>query len=203
MHGLNSNKSGIKGKWLEAYCAEHYPEIKVVSPNLNLPPFEVMETMTKLIANDPHTGLVGTSLGGFYATACVAKTWVKAVLLNPSVRPFDTLKRRYFDTNNPPANKDDVFFTSAGGWGITQQHIDDLKTLYRPVPLHPERMMAVLKEGDKVLNYRVALEHYSQHGAQSNLFVERDGDHLMHDLIDKIPLILTFLFDVSPHPNAE
>lgn len=59
---------------LQDWCQANRPEIKVLRPDLNLPPEQVMTLIHTAIATDPHTGLVGSSLGGFYATAC-RKVW--------------------------------------------------------------------------------------------------------------------------------
>ncbi|PPJ75494.1 hypothetical protein CV021_04865 [Staphylococcus aureus] len=53
----------------------------------------------------------------------------------------------------------------------------------------------MLKQGDEVLDYREAESYFSQDGAQSALIVEPGGDHFMHDMDSKIPLMIDFLFD--------
>jgi predicted esterase YcpF (UPF0227 family) len=186
IHGLNSDAQSPKGQMLTDWCAIHRPEIKVVRPDLNLPPVQVMEILSQLIESDPNTGLVGSSQGGFFSTACVAKYGVKAVLVNPSVRPFESLKR--FFTNGHHG------YTTAGGWTITESDLADFATLFNPIPLHPEKIFVLLKQGDEVLDYRIAEAYYGQDGAQSSMIIESGGDHFMHDMADKIPLMIDFLF---------
>lgn len=186
IHGLSADHHSVKGQWLQDWCAHNRPDIVVQRPNLNLPPSEVMATLEQLIAHDVHTALVGSSLGGFYATACVAKWGLRAALLNPSVRPFDSMQRFFQHGETRHATET--------GWVITPDQLDDLKQLYQPVPVHAERLMVLLKEGDEVLDYQMALSHYSQKGAQSIMYVEPGGDHFYRDLQDKIPLIMAFLF---------
>lgn len=186
IHGLNSDAQSAKGQMLTDWCAIHRPEITVIRPDLNLPPMQVMEILSQLIKNNPNTGLVGSSQGGFFATACVAKFGIKAVLVNPSVRPFETLKR--FFSNGLHGH------TTAGGWTITESDLADFASLFNPVPLHPENILVLLKQGDEVLDYRVAEAHYGQDGAQSSMIIESGGDHFMHDMADKIPLMIDFLF---------
>jgi predicted esterase YcpF (UPF0227 family) len=186
IHGLNSDAQSPKGQMLTDWCAIHRPEISVVRPDLNLPPLKVMEKLTQLIENDSNTGLVGSSQGGFFATACVAKFGVKAVLVNPSVRPFETLKRFFAHGQHG--------HTTAGGWTITESDLVDFATLFNPVPLYPENILVLLKQGDEVLDYRVAEAHYGQNDAQSSMIIESGGDHFMHDMADKIPLMIDFLF---------
>ena len=187
IHGLNSDAQSPKGKMLKDWCAIHRPEIQVVRPDLNFPPVQVMEKLSQLIERDSNTALVGSSQGGFFSTACVAKYGVKAVLINPSVRPFESLKR-YFTHSHSGG------YTTAGGWTITERDLDDFEVLFNPIPLHFEKILVLLKRGDEVLDYRIAKSYYGQDGAQCSMIIESGGDHFMHDMADKIPLMIDFLF---------
>lgn len=187
IHGLNSNSNSVKGKMLDDWCQANRPEIRVLRPDLNMPPQQVMATLQALISQDAHSGLVGSSLGGFYATACVAQFGVRAVLVNPVIRPFERFNR-FFAAGQTE-------HLTETGWVIRPEQMDDLKALYRPLPAYPEKMLVLLKQGDEVLDYRDAENHYSQDTAQSAMIVEPGGDHFMHDMDTKIPLIMNFLFD--------
>ena len=187
IHGLNSDANSTKGQMLQDWCQANRPEIKVFRPDLNLPPQQVMQLLEEAIAQDSHTGIVGSSLGGFYATACVAKFGVRAVLVNPSVRPFERFKRFF-------ANGEAEYVTDTG-WHVTPSQLDDLKNLFRPVPPKPDKVLVLLKQGDETLDYREAESYFSQDNAQSALIIEPGGDHFMHDMDTKIPLMINFLFD--------
>lgn len=187
IHGLNSNASSVKGKMLDDWCQANRPHVKVLRPDLNLPPKQVMALLQELVSQDAHTGLVGSSLGGFYATACVAQCAVRAVLVNPVIRPFERFQRFF-----PEGQQE---YHTETGWVVTPDQLDDLQALYRPLPVYPEKMLVLLKQGDEVLDYRDAERHYSQDMAQSAMIVEPGGDHFMHDMDSKIPLIMNFLFD--------
>jgi predicted esterase YcpF (UPF0227 family) len=187
IHGLNSNAASTKGQMLEDWCKAHRPEIKVIRPDLNLPPQQVMQLLGDTIAQDTHTRLVGSSLGGFYATACVAKHSVRAVLVNPSVRPFERFKRFFADGGTE--------YHTETGWIVTPDQLDDLKALYQPLPANPDKILVLLKQGDEVLDYREAESYFSQDEAQTALIIEPGGDHFMHDMDSKIPLMINFLFD--------
>lgn len=187
IHGLNSNSNSVKGKMLDDWCQANRPQVRVLRPDLNLPPRQVIALLEDLISQDAHTGLVGSSLGGFYATACVAQFAVRAVLVNPVIRPFERFQRFFSEGQSEHHTET--------GWVVTPQQLDDLQALYRPLPAYPEKMLVLLKEGDEVLDYRDAERHYSQDAAQSAMIVEPGGDHFMHDMDSKIPLIMNFLFD--------
>jgi uncharacterized protein len=186
IHGLNSNHLSPKGQWLVQWCAQHRPEIHVVCPNFNVPPKQVMAMLGDLVAQAPNTVVVGSSLGGFFATACVAAHDVRAVLINPSVRPFVSFQR--FFTQGQTEH------TTETGWRITPDQLNDLAAYYQEVPVHADQILVLLKQGDEVIDYRIAEAYFSQSGAQSPLIIEPDGDHFMSDMADKIPLMIDFLF---------
>lgn len=187
IHGFNSDANSVKGKLLDDWCQTHRPEIKVHRPDLNMPPKQVMQTLQDLISQDSHTGIVGSSLGGFYATVCSSEFNLRSVLINPAVRPFERFKRLF--------PNGETSFTNETGWVITPDQLDDLHHLFRQTPKYPENLLVLLKEGDEVLDYRVAEQYYGQDGAQSPMIVEPGGNHFMTDMDSKIPLIINFLFD--------
>ncbi|MGL5252361.1 MAG: YqiA/YcfP family alpha/beta fold hydrolase, partial [Moraxella sp.] len=67
IHGLDSSPNAEKAQKLQAFCAHHFSQINVITPNLNRAPNEAMALLQEIVAQDPNTGLVGSSLGGFYA----------------------------------------------------------------------------------------------------------------------------------------
>ncbi len=186
IHGLNSDSQSIKGQMLTDWCAAHRPEIQVVRPDLNRPPLEVMALLGQLIGQDAQTAVVGSSLGGFFATICVAQYGVRAVLVNPSVRPFESMQRFF-------ANGVTEHVTETG-WRMLPSQFDDMRQMFHAVPVHPDRMLVLLKMGDEVIDYRIAQAYYGQDGAQSPMIIEAGGDHFMHDMASKIPLMIDFLF---------
>lgn len=192
IHGFNSDAQSVKGRMLQDWCALHRPDIRVLRPDLNQAPEQVIAVLDALIAQDPQTAVVGSSLGGFFATACVARHALRAVLINPAVRPFERFTR-YF-TQGVPLSPEYIGYSTDGGWDLRWRDLDQLQGLFEPIPKHPENILVLLKEGDEVLDYRVSVAHYGQDGAQCQIIIEPDGDHFMHDMVDKIPLMLDFLF---------
>ena len=119
IHGLNSEGNSLKGQQLRRFCQCHFPHIRVVSPDLNMPPTRALELLTAIVQQDKETALVGLSLGGFFATLLHQQIPCKTVLLNPSIYPAHSL-RRFF-----PANFDDlpcnfVGYTTPRGWQVTK-----------------------------------------------------------------------------------
>lgn len=201
IHGFNSSSASVKGKMLSDYCAQHHPHITVRRPDLNRSPHEVVILLSELIAQDDRTALVGSSLGGYFATVMVGKHNIPAVLINPSTRPFDTLSSYVSsDLASHALPPEHIVHVTEGGWEITRQDFHDLESLYQPVPAHADKLLVLLKTGDEVIDYRLAQAYFSQpdshqrQGAQSQIIIEQGGDHAMLDFAEKIPLVLQFLF---------
>ena len=91
LHGFQSSALSIKGQQLKQYFAENNA-VTVHLPDLNQAPLQVMQQMSALIESLQNVTLVGSSLGGFYATQLVAKYGVSAVLINPAMRPWQLFR---------------------------------------------------------------------------------------------------------------
>ncbi len=185
IHGFNSDATSVKGQWLQDYCATHHGHITVHRPDLNMPPRQVMALLSGLVVQDSQTAVVGSSLGGFFATAVAALHGVPAVLVNPLVNPFDSM-HKYVNATQPT-------YTTQGGWHITPDQLAHLRELYYPCHPHPNKLLVLLKTGDEVLDYRLAQAHYTQPDAPSTVIVEQGGDHFMQDMAAKIPLMMAFI----------
>lgn len=197
IHGLDSNANAEKGKLLEQFCAVHFPHINVVRPDLNVAPAEAMARLQAIIAADPDTGLVGSSLGGFYATLASNLTGKRAVLINPSTHVGESLKR-FFPDNFANLPADYVGHTTPDGWAITKAHIEWLIDHRPKRATFADKILLLVKTGDELLDYREAVEYFSQSAAEQNgqchIIIEEGGDHRMSDFASKRAQIIQFLF---------
>lgn len=196
IHGLNSDHTAEKGKILDEFCQKHFPQIKVHRPNLNHSPDQVENLLKDLIAKDAETGLVGSSLGGFFATLMANEMGKKAVLLNPSMNPHESLKR-FFPEEGKTFDElpnDFTAMTTEGGWQITKNDINWLER-HRPTKAkHPENILLIVKKGDELLDYQESVNYFSQDGNQSHIIIEDGGDHRMSDYETKLAQTVQFLF---------
>ena len=140
IHGFESCGKGNKTEIL----SKHF---KVIAPNLPTYPFDAINTLDSLIK--PDSILVGSSLGGYYAIYLAEKYGLKAVLINPSLKPYKTLKRyvgiqyRYCD-NKPFMWK--------------KEYLKELKKLKSPTKRG--KYLVLLQSKDEVLNYKKALKKF-------------------------------------------
>lgn len=92
LHGFRSSPASQKGKILKsAFEARE----TFLAPDLNRSPNEVKSVLIDLVSGiSPDTiCLIGSSLGGFYATWLAEKIGCKAVLLNPATHPWEVVRQ--------------------------------------------------------------------------------------------------------------
>ena len=185
LHGFKSNSNSIKGKLLQHYCAK-YPEIQVHLPDLNMSPKAAIAYVSGLIESMHDVALLGSSLGGFYATHLVAQHAVPAVLINPAMRPWQ-LFRELFDEQLP--------YQVHPKWCLDEADLVQLQQLALPVAQDADKILVLLQQGDEVLDYREAHRYYSAAHPPAILMTEAHGSHGMYDFAEKIPFVLQFLLD--------
>ena len=189
LHGLNSAPQSTKATTLKAHV-EALPE--AIRPLLLIPalPHRPAEAMTMVrhmidIIGAQGLTLIGSSLGGYYAT-CLAEYYaidrVKAVLINPTTGPAQDLK--------PYMGRQRNLYTSAE-YDLTDAHLREFLELKVDRLTDPERYLLMVETGDEVLDYRLAIRHYA--GAYQ--LVLGGGDHAFQHFEEQIGTILRFAAD--------
>lgn len=95
--------------------------------------------------------IIGSSLGGYYATWLAQHLGCRAVLLNPAVTPLRDLER-YVGVGTA--------YHSDQAFEFTHAHIDELRALAVEEITEPQRYFLIAASGDEVLDYRTMLAHY-------------------------------------------
>ncbi|WKE64739.1 esterase YqiA [Gallaecimonas kandeliae] len=181
LHGFNSSPGSAKAVLVKDYLAKHFPDVQVHVPSLHFAPAEVAASLGAALEAIPGPkALMGSSLGGFYATYLAEAFDLKAVLVNPAVRPFELLADYLGPQVNPYTGEH---------FEVLPEHMQQLKALHRPSLQKPERFWVLQKEGDEVLDWRQARDHYQ--GAR--LTIEAGGDHAFTDLDKHLPQVAAFL----------
>lgn len=183
LHGFQSSALSIKGQQLKDYCT-CYTSYTVHLPDLNMPPLQVIDKVSDLIEQLDDVVLVGSSLGGFYATQLVAKHGVPAVLINPAMRPWLLFNERIGSL---------LPYKVSESWMLDQQQLDDLEQLAVPFVQDADKLLVLLQQGDEILDYRDAERYYSATSHTSMIMTEMHGNHAMENFADKIPMMLEFL----------
>ena len=100
LHGFRSSPQSAKARQMAAWMQRHRPEVHWWCPQLPPSPREAMQMLAEHMADwpAPGVGVIGSSLGGFYATALAERLGCRAVLLNPAVDPARDLTRHIGET---------------------------------------------------------------------------------------------------------
>ena len=126
------------------------------------------------------SAVIGSSLGGFYATVLAERSGWPAVLLNPAVNPARDLARHIGQTT--AWHSDESFF-------FRPEFVAQLQSLTPAAITRPERYLAVIAKGDEVLDWCEMQAHYA--GCRIKLL--EGGDHALSDFNAHLPEVLAFL----------
>jgi len=183
LHGFRSSPQSAKARIMAARVARDHPAITWWCPQLPPSPRQAMDALVQGTADwpGPHMAVVGSSLGGYYATWLAEQRGCKAVLLNPAVFAARDLARHVGNHRvwHDPARQ--IAFTTA--------HVDELRDWQCGGPADPTRYFLLAAKGDEVLDWREMVQRYP--GAQ--LCLLEQGDHGLSDFEQHLDALLQFL----------
>jgi len=183
LHGFRSSPQSNKARQTAHWLAAHRPDVHWRCPQLPASPREAMAAIDGAIAEASGDALavVGSSLGGYYATAVAERHGCPAVLLNPAVDPARDLAQQLGATTTWHGNEPFEFRT---------EYVDELRALRVPAITRPERYFAILAKGDEVLDWREMAARYA--GCRIKLL--DGGDHALSDYeTAHLPDVVRFL----------
>ena len=178
IHGFNSSPASSKAGVIQRELERRGRGADFLAPALPHSPAAAARMLEDLARKHPRAALVGSSLGGFYATWLAEKFGVRAVLVNPAVKPYELLKGEVGRQKN---------FHTGEEYDFTAQHIAELRAL-EVESITPERYLLMVETGDEVLDYRHAVERYR--GAQQ--LVIQGGDHGFSDFEHYLDTVMAF-----------
>ena len=183
LQGFNSSPQTVKGRKLVAAAAALDIPPRVYVPTLHHRPAVAMRDVCAWVdENCPDRAaltLVGSSLGGYYATWLAEKYGARAIVINPAVHPATTLLAHVGPQRN---------LHSGDSWDLTPSHFADLETLSVLRLTRVERYFLLMRSGDELLDWRAAVRRYA--GAWQ--CVVGGGNHGWEDIDDEIPSMLRF-----------
>jgi predicted esterase YcpF (UPF0227 family) len=179
LHGFNSSPQSHKAQVLGRYLEEQGMGELYSCPALPPSASDAIKAIEETISGKKNIGLVGSSLGGFYATYLAERHDARAVLVNPAIDPHVGLRaylgaQKNLHTGEP--------------YELTEAHLAEWQGLYVP-RITPGRYLLLVETGDEVLDYRRALERYR--GAEQ--VVVTGGDHSLQSFSEHLPRIVEFL----------
>jgi len=179
IHGFNSSAQSHKAAVLRARMESLGMASSLIIPNLPADPKRAIQVLAQLSESTPGVCLVGSSLGGYYATWLAQHHRLKAVLLNPAVRPYELLRDYLGENENPYTGE---------RFHITEASIGVLKGLEVERISRPEDFLVYLETGDEVLDYRQAEVKF----AGSRRVIFPGGTHEMVNFESTIDDILDY-----------
>lgn len=191
LHGFRSSPSSAKAMRVMRWLSEHRAEVTAWCPQLPPSPAQAMAEVGERLAEwrrSLPTGepgfadrlvVIGSSLGGFYATHVAEQTGCRAVLLNPAVDPARDLARHIGEQK--AWHSDERFF-------FEPRFVEELRALTHPRCTRPQRVMAVIATGDEVLDWQEMRDRY----AGCVLRIVEGSDHALSDFDDHLDTVLAF-----------
>jgi predicted esterase YcpF (UPF0227 family) len=183
LHGFTSGPQSRKVQALAAQMAARGVAGQLICPQLPASPAAAIalvdRIITKVGAGGTALTLIGSSLGGYYATHLAEKHQLKAILVNPAVVAAIELER-YLGPQ--------TWLYSGEPFDFTRQHIEELRALEVPALADPSRYWLLAEEGDATLDYRQAVARYA--GARQTVLP--GGDHSFTRWDDTLDEIIAF-----------
>lgn len=186
LHGFTSGPQSAKAQRLQERMVARGLADRLLCPQLPASPAEAIALANRLITEKlsaggtgPVTAVVGSSLGGYYATYLAEAHGLKAALVNPVVA----------------GQVDPALFIGSHRWlhtgedfQFTAAHVDELRAFDVTRITRPERYWLLVETGDATLDYRHAVAHYP--GVRQTVLP--GGDHSFTRWADYVDEVIDF-----------
>jgi predicted esterase YcpF (UPF0227 family) len=183
LHGFRSSPSSTKSRRMARWVAEHRPDLVWAAPQLPPSPAQAMREIEVLTAGWPRatTGVIGSSLGGFYATVFAQRRGCRGVVINPAVDPARDLADHI--------GRQTMYHDPAEAFFFLPEYVDELRAMAPGALAHPERLLAIVATGDEVLDWREMAARY----AGGPCRIVEGSDHGLTDFDDHLPALVQHL----------
>jgi predicted esterase YcpF (UPF0227 family) len=188
LHGFRSSPQSFKARWMADWVARERPDLVWACPQLPPSPAQALADIRVLTDGWPAatSAVIGSSLGGFYATVVAEATGWRAALVNPAVDPARDLAAHI--------GRQTAFHADGESFDFRPEYVDELAAMTPPRPLaRPANILAIVAKGDEVLDWREMTARY----AQGPLKLVAGSDHALSDFERHVPDLLRHL-DLQP-----
>ncbi|WP_321899369.1 YqiA/YcfP family alpha/beta fold hydrolase [Paraburkholderia heleia] len=183
LHGFRSSPQSFKARLLAARMAELGRSGEWLCPALPVSPREAIALAEREIGAQWKPGervtLIGSSLGGYFATHLAQKHGWRAALLNPAVVPDRDLSKYLGEQ---------PLWHGGGSIVVEPRHLEELRALAVTTVTQPARYYLIAATGDEVLDYREMLAHYP--GVPTHLI--EGSDHGISEFADYVDEVIRF-----------
>lgn len=181
LHGFRSSPQSNKAQLIRARLAQRGRLEEYLCPQLPASPRAAAQLIeaTARLEESGRLALIGSSLGGYYATWLAERTGCRAVLLNPAIAPYEDLRAHL--------GIQPVFFTERS-IDMKAEYLDELRALDTPRVTRPERYFLLAATGDEIIDWRTMLAKYA--GCRQHVI--QGSDHQISDFARYVDEVLDF-----------
>jgi predicted esterase YcpF (UPF0227 family) len=199
LHGFRSSPASFKAQLLAGEMSRRGLSADWRCPQLPASPRAAVDLAMSLareqLAELARRGLpspcgltvIGSSLGGYYATWLAEQLDCKAVLLNPAVQAPRDLATQVGQQS---------MYHSGAPFEFRAEYVDELAAIAIGRPTRPERYFLIAATGDEVLDWREMRDWYA--GCRQRIV--EGSDHGLSDFAVWMPEVLGFALD-APSAN--
>lgn len=181
LHGFNSSPLSFKARATFDHCVRLGIADRIAVPELpHIPALAIAQMCEIIEAQTMPVVLMGSSLGGYYATFLAERYGLRAALINPAVNPAALWHEHLGENRN---------YYSGRRYTITQEHIQQLREIDTAPLTQAQNYMLLVQTGDETLDYRLAVDKYKS----STSIIQPGGSHSFENYEEMLPSIFQFL----------
>jgi uncharacterized protein len=184
LHGFRSGPQSAKAETMRRECAAR--DMRFICPQLPDAPARAVELVRQLASQSPpgELAVIGSSLGGFFATWLAERIACRAVLINPAVDPARDLAG-YAAGDAGPLRR----FHSDELLTLPADYLEQLRALYTGELKDTTRYLLLAATGDELLDWREMAAHYA--GAAQRIVP--GSDHGFSDFGSYVDTVFAFI----------
>ena len=192
LHGFRSSPDSFKARLMADAMAARGLTDAWACPQLPASPRQAIDLALGMArdrladADSPRElTVIGSSLGGFYATWIAEQLGCTAVLLNPAVHAARDLATQVGEHH---------MYHSGAPFVFLPEYVDELAAIHAPRITQPDRYFLVAATGDEVLDWREMRDRYA--GCRQRIV--QGSDHGLSDFAEWMPEVLEFALGGKP-----
>ena len=165
LHGFASSADSTKANLIDSYIKKNSRSTKILIPDLDNDIENAYHQIDEIIKLESPSSIIGSSLGGFYATYFSEKYELLCVNINPAVPPIDMSE--YLGENQN--------YSTGEKFIINKDHLKLLGKMSKNIRVlkRPKNFMTLIQSGDEVLDYKQAIRYF----AGSQIEIRFGGNH--------------------------
>ncbi|KQY05575.1 esterase [Massilia sp. Root133] len=187
LHGFRSSPRSFKARVVQQRMEAAGRAADLICPQLPASPKAAMDLVLTLVERySGNLAIIGSSLGGFYATWLAERFGCRAALINPAVDPLKDLDKHVGITTE---------WHTGEPFEFKRDYIDELAALKVGTITRPARYFLLAATGDEVLDYRDMVAHYA--GAHQHVI--QGSDHAVSEFEQYVDEVLAFCLTDNPN----